>query len=77
MNDAARVEMFLDKVAERPLTTFEAAYDVRLLMSIFPEVNMGVELRLAFRRQEKKDPEANSMRTLAQHMAAELLGFDE
>jgi hypothetical protein len=77
MSDAEKVEKYLDEMAERPLTTYEAAYDVRILQKLFPEVDMAVELRLAFRRQEAKDPEANSMRTLAINMASELLGFEE
>jgi hypothetical protein len=77
MTDIERVELFLDRLATRPLTVFEAAYDVRLLMSIFPDVDMATELKLAFRRQEEKDGDTYSMRTLAKHMASELLGFDE
>jgi hypothetical protein len=75
MTPQERVEKQLDKIAMRSINTYARARKVRNLMDVFPEVDMIVELRLAFRRQEERDPEADSMRGLAIHMAAELLGY--
>ncbi len=77
MTDTARVEKFLDDLSKRPIDTFTAADEVRLAQKLLPDVDWAVELRLAFRREEKKDPEANRMRGLAQHMASELLGYNK
>ena len=75
--DQERVETFLDALGSKPIDTFQMAHELRLVMEVFPDVNWPMELRRAFCRQEQKDGENNKLRTLAQHMASELLGFNE
>lgn len=68
-----RADSLLDE--RRWEDTFALARRVRDLQRLFPELDWVDTLRRAYERQEAADPEDNSIRTLAIHMAPELLGF--
>jgi hypothetical protein len=67
---------FLDELFSRALDTFEKAYEIRTAMKLLDDVDWPAELKAAVRRQEARDPEANTARTLLRHMAPELLAPD-
>lgn len=71
--DEKRVAKFLDDLSEESIDTFEAEERVFTVRGIFPEIDWIKALKDARDRQERKDPEANTMRGLLDHMAAELI----